>query len=478
MDTTASMFPPPHGSADRLRALRDALRAAEFTEAAVAETERVVARQVDAVRVPAVQHALAMRSDPAAVLLALFVYDTPVARGAVEAAVGAAAAHTIVDAGLARADGASLVPAGRLIPFLGVYIAGDRPHAHAEAVMPPGPTTQEIGRALPIEFDGHVLDVATGPGSLAIVAATRGASVVATDVSERALAFARFNAALNGVAVDWRAGSLLEPVAGETFDLVVAQPPFVPCPPALDAVTFAHGGPAGDELAFALLPALPAVLAPDAVALVRFDAPRRSQPLVDRMRAAVGPDVCDLAVVTWPGPSAAHEAVLFASLADAALGDEFRDAVRAYADHLAALGVDEFVAALTIVRAREGVVWTAGVPLPSAPGSWAAVASYVHALDAAGSSDAQLGTTRLAPNPGVVVTAERPLGAEAVAIAFDTRSGSIAARRPSDEATVDFLDAFANGRTPEAVASDLGLERMTLLALTREALAAGHLVVV
>ncbi len=44
---------------------------------------------------------------------------------------------------------------------------------------------------------------------------------MATDLSRRALAFARFTAALDGVDLDLRAGSLLEPVAGERFDLVV-----------------------------------------------------------------------------------------------------------------------------------------------------------------------------------------------------------------------------------------------------------------
>jgi len=53
--------------------------------------------------------------------------------------------------------------------------------------------------------------------------------VVATDVNERALAFAAFNLALNGVEnVELRAGSFLEPVAGEQFDLVVANPPWLP----------------------------------------------------------------------------------------------------------------------------------------------------------------------------------------------------------------------------------------------------------
>ena len=51
-----------------------------------------------------------------------------------------------------------------------------------------------------------------------------------TDLSERALAFARFNAALDEADWDVRAGSMLDPVAGERFGLVVSNPPFVITP--------------------------------------------------------------------------------------------------------------------------------------------------------------------------------------------------------------------------------------------------------
>ena len=58
------------------------------------------------------------------------------------------------------------------------------------------------------------------PGAARVAALRR---VVGTDISRRALAFARFNAALNArrCALELRHGSMLEPVAGERFDLVV-----------------------------------------------------------------------------------------------------------------------------------------------------------------------------------------------------------------------------------------------------------------
>ena len=74
----------------------------------------------------------------------------------------------------------------------------------------------------------RALDLCTGNGIQAILLAAHADSVVATDVNARALAYTSFNAALNGVDnVETRLGSFLDPVDGERFELVVANPPYV-----------------------------------------------------------------------------------------------------------------------------------------------------------------------------------------------------------------------------------------------------------
>jgi release factor glutamine methyltransferase len=75
-----------------------------------------------------------------------------------------------------------------------------------------------------------VLDLCTGSGHLAVVAALAGASTVATDVSRRAVLSVRLNAALNGVRVTALRGDLFEPVAGRRFDVIVSNPPYLPHP--------------------------------------------------------------------------------------------------------------------------------------------------------------------------------------------------------------------------------------------------------
>lgn len=75
----------------------------------------------------------------------------------------------------------------------------------------------------------HVLDVGTGSGAIALAAARAGAaSVTAVDLSLRSVLAARANSLVNGAGIDVRHGDLFAPVRGQRFDLVVANPPYVP----------------------------------------------------------------------------------------------------------------------------------------------------------------------------------------------------------------------------------------------------------
>ena len=75
----------------------------------------------------------------------------------------------------------------------------------------------------------RVLDLATGTGALALAAARCGAaSVTAVDLSLRSVVAAWLNSRLHGVSCRVHRGDLGGPVAGERFDLIVANPPYVP----------------------------------------------------------------------------------------------------------------------------------------------------------------------------------------------------------------------------------------------------------
>ena len=100
-----------------------------------------------------------------------------------------------------------------------------------------------------------VADLGTGSGAiaLAIKAGCPRARVTAIDLSADALAVARANGSRLSLAVDWRQGSWFEPVAGEVFDLIVSNPPYIagddPHLPALRHEPRTALTPGGDGLA-------------------------------------------------------------------------------------------------------------------------------------------------------------------------------------------------------------------------------------
>ncbi|MHA7240150.1 DUF7059 domain-containing protein [Arthrobacter sp. TMS1-12-1] len=126
----------------------------------------------------------------------------------------------------------------------------------------------------------RALDLGTGCGIQAFHLLAHAGHVTLTDISDRALAFARFNLLLNAPAlhidarqpegrVSFRCGSLLDPVRGEEFDLVVSNPPFVITPRTGEpgpAYTYRDGGLAGDAIVSTLVRELPGVLAPGGAA--------------------------------------------------------------------------------------------------------------------------------------------------------------------------------------------------------------------
>ncbi|NQX29483.1 methyltransferase [Microbacteriaceae bacterium VKM Ac-2854] len=97
----------------------------------------------------------------------------------------------------------------------------------------------------------RALDLGTGCGIQAMHASRHAGHVVATDISARALQLAELNARLNEINnIEFRLGSLYEPVAGERFDHIVSNPPFVITPrvQGVPAYEYRDGGLVGDEI--------------------------------------------------------------------------------------------------------------------------------------------------------------------------------------------------------------------------------------
>jgi len=150
----------------------------------------------------------------------------------------------------------------------------------APAVYPAQGDTWLLADALADETvtrESRVLDLCCGSGALAVAAAKLGARrVTAVDISRRAVLSTWLNTRARGMAVRVLRGDLVQPVAGERFDLVVTNPPYVPA--AVDDLP--DRGPArcwdagvdGRTVLDRLCDEVPPLLAPGGVLLVVFSA--------------------------------------------------------------------------------------------------------------------------------------------------------------------------------------------------------------
>lgn len=468
--------------------------AAGYGEHIISAAEGIAPVLLDALRLPLVRRALEAQDTPAADLALLFAYRSPVARARVEAALGATLVAALIDAGVLTASGdGALGSAFMFMPLGGQWFLSDYLDAGDDAVMGPGMTTLLLHRLLDhADAGGTVLDLGCGAASLAIAAAAVGAKAVATDLSERAIELARFNARLNAVALDARAGDVSAPVAGMAFDLVLSQPPYVPCPDAAGGSTYLHGGRFGDELAMRFVAESARVLAPGGTALLHFDTlVRPGAPLPARLREVLGDAPVDLVALVERAPDPDQQAIAYAASAHPELGPAYAHAARAYRAHFDALGATEAQRVLVVLRlprtgARAGGRYRIVLPtrtLTQLRGG--AINDLLAALELASRPDAELLGASLAFPEGarfleqrVSPNAEAPtrlsVALPADSIAEDRELGErgwVLLGLLGDSATVaEALDAFA-----AACEQESAQVRSESLSFVRESLARGLL---
>ena len=147
---------------------------------------------------------------------------------------------------------------------------------------------------------GRALDLGCGCGVQSLHLSRHADYVIATDVNPRALEMAQLTCRLSHADVDIRNGSLYDPCGGDTFDLIVTNPPYVMAPPSRDGqrLVYREGGFSGDGLVEAVVRGAPDRLNDGGMLQVLANwAHLGDQPWSERLATWVEGTGCDLWVV-------------------------------------------------------------------------------------------------------------------------------------------------------------------------------------
>ncbi|GAA1902722.1 DUF7059 domain-containing protein [Lapillicoccus jejuensis] len=272
----------PQEAPDLVAALRADLEGASYTVDGVAALLGPVASAALHRDQPLPADLATRASDePAATLVRLFALGHPATRAALDAALPSVRTDGLRALGLAEASGDEVRATCDLRPYGDEahewWVASDLSELSTGAPLRPdhvlgiGGASTTLAQWTIRRPAARALDLGTGCGVQSLHLGAHAGHVVATDLSARALGYARFNAALAGLGADrleLRQGSLFDPVAGERFDLVVSNPPFV-ITPRRDGVPlyeYRDGGLVGDGVVEALVRGVAAHLEPGGVA--------------------------------------------------------------------------------------------------------------------------------------------------------------------------------------------------------------------
>jgi methylase of polypeptide subunit release factors len=192
----------------------------------------------------------------------------------------------------------SFFSTARLSPVEGLFIASDRvPPLDPELLFdrremvfdPISWNTGTFLRSLPRQECESVLDLCCGAALEALVCARKARHVWACDLTSRSIHFAEFNRRLNGIGnITFAQGDLYEAVKQQTFDRIVAHPPYVP-DVSDEMLVYRDGGDDGEKVLRRIVEGLPAHLRPGGMfyAFV-MSTDRESGTLTDRIRQWLG----------------------------------------------------------------------------------------------------------------------------------------------------------------------------------------------
>jgi methylase of polypeptide subunit release factors len=293
---------------------------------------------------------------PLETAIKLLFLGLPVQREELDVAFEPVTAEHLHRLGLVQPGDSLLVASVRLVPHAELLLAGNRypdeapggtPADYVATVTAPSAILATLTARDNVRT---ALDVGTGSGIQALWAARHCDRVVAVDINPRALNLAAFNAVLNGVDnVEFRQGSLFEPVAGERFDLIVSNAPYVVSPDTRYA--FRDGGLASDAFCERLVKESVAHLEEGGFAELLISWILLGEEWSSRPKAWVDGSGCDC----WLLLGAQRDPLTYAALWNEELKGEsksYADTLDRWVEYLADLGAEAVLEGAVILRRR------------------------------------------------------------------------------------------------------------------------------
>jgi hypothetical protein len=359
--------PPSAEDGDALDALTGALGSARFTVEGI--EERLGTNELSLRPIEMAVHLRRLEDEPFGTVAKLFLLGVPVDSDRLAPVLAPLELARLAETGLLRLEGTTVLASARLAPHGDYYIASDGGAGAEETsfdfepgIQSPSVTLAKLAVRRRVQT---ALDLGTGCGIQALLAAKHAGRVVATDVNPRALAFARFNARLNGIDnVEFRLGDVFEPVGGERFGLVVANPPYVISPDA--SYAYRDSDLPADELCRRIVADAPAYLAEEGFAhvLVSWAHPPGDE-WAPPLREWVDGGGCD----AWLLHHRTNDRLTHAASWLQPLGERdlpaYEEAIDRWTAHLNRLGIEAIGYGAVVLRRRSsGRAWIREDPLP------------------------------------------------------------------------------------------------------------------
>jgi methylase of polypeptide subunit release factors len=303
---------------------------------------------------------------PFSTCVSLFGSGRPVPAAAAEAALAPLTSADLAQLGLVEVRDGLAHPRCLIRPAEGLFVASDLPTTREDCVLGVVPASETLA-CLTVRRPGkRALDLGTGCGVQGMLFARHSEQVVSVDVNPRAFAFAQFNAALNDIPnLEVREGSWFAPVAGERFDTIACNPPYVISPDA--TFIYRDGGVGRDTVSRMVVREAAGHLAEGGFATVLCNwvhGDSWDEPL----RAWVADTGCDALLLHHATIDPAEYATRWNLELRARGPRAFEDTVRRWTDYYAAEGIARIGLGGVILRRREGAThWVRPLDMAQGP---------------------------------------------------------------------------------------------------------------